>query len=155
MGRPRSAAAHSSIAHCGLSEWPPTPFHVPDEKIRAAFCERYGFSTRTAPKAGAGVDIKTLESWAGRALPMGSVQSPDPREMTLEELTALGCTIRSPAKALKAHDRERDSNYADRTARRRAQETKHPGQIGHLTREAPQEAIQVPPGGGSVENRGI
>lgn len=47
-----------------------------------------------------------LRSLAGRNLPMGSVQSPDPREMTVDELAALGCTNRSVAKAIRQYERE-------------------------------------------------
>jgi hypothetical protein len=50
--------------------------------------------------------LDQLRAWAGRNLPMESVASPDPRGMTGEELAALGCTNRSPAKAIRRYERE-------------------------------------------------
>ena len=55
--------------------------------------------------------------------------------MSLEELAALGCTNRSPAKALKLHDRERDSSFKDRIASIRASQAKNPARTGVLARE--------------------
>jgi hypothetical protein len=52
-----------------------------------------------------GIDLATLRSWAGHNLPMHSVPSPDPRDMTLEELAALDCVQPSPARALKIEGR--------------------------------------------------
>jgi hypothetical protein len=57
-----------------------------------------------------------LRAWAGRNLQMGSVASPDPREMTVEELEALGCTNRSPAKAIRLYEREIDRQICGRAA---------------------------------------
>jgi hypothetical protein len=50
--------------------------------------------------------LEILRSWAGRALTMHSVASPDPRQMTVAELHALGCLNHSPSGALRQHDRE-------------------------------------------------
>ena len=50
--------------------------------------------------------LAQLRAWAGRNLPMESVASPDPRDMTGEELAALGCSDRSPARAIRRYERE-------------------------------------------------
>jgi hypothetical protein len=67
-----------------------------------------GFAAQHAPRArsGADVSLEMLQSWAGRALPMHSVASPDPREMTIEELEALGCRRPGVSRAIRQHDRE-------------------------------------------------
>jgi hypothetical protein len=110
------------------------PFAASDER-RAASRAALGLAPcPTSPKPGAGVDIEILNSWSGRALPMDSVPVPDPRDMTLEELAALGCTDRSPAKALMLHDWERDSSYKDRVARIRAPQAGNPARTGRLAR---------------------
>jgi len=88
------------------------------EQQREALAQRLGKSV--TPRPGAGVDLEMLRGWAGRALPMGSIQPPNPRDMSPGELLALGCSIASPAKALRAHDWERESSHKDRVARRNA-----------------------------------
>jgi hypothetical protein len=120
------------------------PFAASNER-RAASRAALGLAPcLTPPKPGAGVDTETLKSWSGRALPMGSVSAPDPRDMTLEELTALGCTNRSPAKALKLHDWERDSSYKDkdRVARIQAPQARNPARTGGLARQRGLGGIQ-------------
>lgn len=47
------------------------------------------------------MSLDMLRGWAGRNLAMETVEAPDPREMAVEELEALGCKITSPAKAAK------------------------------------------------------
>src|SRR6516165_2621291 len=99
------------------------PFRPPvSEARRALLRKNAGLSAEGGgprAKAGAGVEIEMLRSWAGRALPMGSVPVPDPRDMNPEELAALGCPNRPPSRALKMHDWERDSNHAERLAGKR------------------------------------
>ena len=60
--------------------------------------------------------LDQLRAWAGRNLPMESVASPDPRDMTGEELAALGCTNRSPAKAIRRYEQEIDRKISWRRA---------------------------------------
>jgi hypothetical protein len=60
--------------------------------------------------------LDQLRSWAGRNLPLGSVASPDPREMGVEELAALGCTNRSVSRALWLNDRQNEMAYEKRRA---------------------------------------
>jgi hypothetical protein len=62
------------------------------------------------------VPLETLRSWAGRNLTPETVDSPDPRELTAEELEALGCRNRSPARALRLEARANDMTYAQRRA---------------------------------------
>jgi hypothetical protein len=62
------------------------------------------------------VPLETLRSWAGRNLMPETVDSPDPRELTVEELEALGCRNRSPARALRLEARANDMTYAQRQA---------------------------------------
>ena len=94
------------------------------EQQREALARRLGKSV--IPRPGAGVDLEMLRGWAGWALPMGSIQPPNPRDMTPGELIALGSAIATPAKALKAHDWERDSSHRHRTARRKAAASQKP-----------------------------
>jgi hypothetical protein len=61
-------------------------------------------------------ELGVLRSWAGRNLPMGSVASPDPREMTGEELAALGCVNRSVTRALWLNERQNEMAYEKRRA---------------------------------------
>ena len=99
-----------NCTHFNCPLWPfrmgKNPFRPPvSEARRALLRKNAGLSAEGGgprAKAGAGVEIETLRSWAGRALPMGSVPVPDPRDMNPEELAALGCPNRPPSRALKS-----------------------------------------------------
>ena len=108
-----------NCTHFGCPLWAfrmeANPFLSVSESQRAGYCRERGY--RPAARRGAGVTIEVLQGWAGRSLMMGSVQAPDPRQMTTEELTALGCT-RLPAGALREHDWERDHDHAATIARK-------------------------------------
>ena len=116
-----------NCTHFNCPLWPfrmgKNPFRPPvSEARRALLRKNAGLSAEGGgprAKAGVGVEIETLRSWADRALPMGSVPVPDPRDMNPEELAALGCPNRPPSRALKTHDWERDSNHAERLAGKR------------------------------------
>jgi hypothetical protein len=107
------------------------------------------------PRPGCGVDLATLRSWAGRNLPMavdGGPVAPDPRDMTIEELTALGCTQRSPARALWLDVRDNDAPVAERRAAVAARSGQHgskPGQNAVKFTRGPGGQLLAPAAGPS------
>ena len=112
----------AEVRACAFFACPLWPFRM----SRNPFSTRTTFSGAAAAKspsgvakvkAGCGVALATLRSWAGHNLPMHSVPSPDPREMTLEELAALDCVQPSPARALKIDALDNDSPLGVRLAR--------------------------------------
>ena len=91
----------AEVRACAFFACPLWPFRM----SRNPFSTRTTFSGAAAakagsrvakPKAGCGVDLDTLRSWAGRNLSMYSVASPDPRDMTLDELAALAAPSPAP-----------------------------------------------------------
>ncbi|HKF60254.1 MAG TPA: hypothetical protein VKB42_02770 [Dongiaceae bacterium] len=101
------AAEKSPLALSGYQGSPGQPVGLDPPSVR-------GPNGAGAPSERPSLD--QLRSWAGRNLAMESVASPDPRDMTVEELAALGCTNRSPAKALRLEARANGMSYSQRRA---------------------------------------
>lgn len=83
------------VRRCAFFACPLWPFRMNMNPFRPPVGRPYAVRERQ----GSGVSLDVLRGWAGRNLAMETVEAPDPREMTVEELDALGCKVRSPAKA--------------------------------------------------------
>jgi len=93
----------AEVRACAFFSCPLWPFRM----AKNPWPSQRGFAAHhpKRERAGAGVSLETLRAWAGRAQPMDSVPSPDPRAMTVAELEALGLRP-GVARALRQHDAE-------------------------------------------------
>ena len=103
----QKAAEKSSLGLSRLPASPEPPVGVDPPSVR-------GPNELEPPSERPSID--QLRSWAGRNLAMASVEAPDPREMTVAELEALGCTNRWPSRALHLAAKINNMTYAQRRA---------------------------------------